>query len=374
MIYFDNAATTLPKPAAVKQAVWNSMDILGNPARGAHTPAMLAARMQLQAREVIAGYMGAQGAQYVAFAANATAALNMVIRSLKGHIITTQAEHNSVLRPIYASGSSYTIVPVTKQGVLDYTQLEKAITPATTAIVAGHGSNVSGNINDINRLGQICKAHNLHFVVDAAQTAGLIPIDMKRYNIAAVCFSGHKSLYGPQGIGAVCLSPGFEPKPLLAGGSGFDTFNTSHPLEMPTCFEAGTPNMPGIAGLLAGVEYVQAQAGACYKIAAQLADIFANGVRKLNAYQLYGDFSQPNRLPVVSLTHSTAASGEIADMLQQNYAIAVRSGYHCAPLIHDALGTKAGGVVRFSFSHFNTEAEVQVALQALAEIAEGLAT
>ncbi|MDL2293128.1 aminotransferase class V-fold PLP-dependent enzyme [Ruminococcaceae bacterium OttesenSCG-928-D13] len=368
MIYFDNAATTLPKPEAVKAAVLLAMDSCGNPARGAHGAAMNALRTLLAGREAVAGFFGVPGAENVAFTPNATAALNLAIGAVRGHIVTTGAEHNSVLRPVHRRGN-YTVVSLDALGRLDFDRLEAAIRPDTGAVVMTHASNLTGNVYDIAAAGRLCRAKGVRLIVDAAQSAGLLPIEMEKLGLSALCFSGHKSLYGPQGIGALCLAPDFRPEPCFVGGSGSDSFSPEHPGRMPERLEAGTQNAHGVAGLRAGIEYVKARAGACFAEADQLARRFTSGVRNLAAYTLYGDLDAQLRAPVVALNHRRMESAELALKLDDGYGIAVRAGAHCAPLMHKALGTGEAGAVRFSFSHFNTADEVDTALEALEVLA-----
>lgn len=371
MIYFDNAATSMPKPDEVKRAVVQAMDSCGNPSRGAYSASLNGLRTLMAAREIIAGFFAVQNAENVVFTANATAALNLAISGIKGHIVTTAAEHNSVLRPVYRHGN-YSIVPVDSAGKLNLDQLEAAIRYDSEAVVMTHASNLTGNVYDIMAVSEICKRKNIKLIVDAAQSAGLLEIDMEKMGLAALCFSGHKALYGPQGTGMLCLSPDFRPEPFYVGGSGSESFSHHHPYEMPDRLEAGTQNAHGIAGLLAGIDYVRNQEGACYRKADKLARRFISGVRKLDAYRLYGDLDARLRTPVIALNHCVINSAELAFQLDRDHDIAVRAGAHCAPLMHKALGTEEIGAVRFSFSHFNTEAEIDTALAALADIAKGM--
>lgn len=367
MIYFDNAATSLKKPEEVKQALLWALENCGNPARGAHEAALNGLRTLAGARQAIADFFGVGSASHVVFTPNATAALNLAIGGIRGHIVTTAAEHNSVLRPLYRRGS-ISIAPVDGEGRLNLNRVEAAVRPDTEALVMTHASNLTGNVYDIEAASALCKQKDLRLIVDAAQTAGLLPIDMKKLGLAALCFSGHKALLGPQGIGALCLSPGFLPSPCYVGGSGSDSFSKEHPSALPSRLEAGTQNAHGAAGLAAGIAYVQGREGACFAEADRLARRFIAGLRSLEAYRAYGDLDVPLRTPVVALNHRSIDSAELAYRLDRDYGIAVRAGAHCAPLMHRALGTENRGALRFSFSHFNTEAEVDEALEALASL------
>lgn len=367
MLYFDHGATSLPKPPAVASAMVEALAICGNPSRGAHAAAMESLRRIAGVRQSIAEYFGMGDSSLVAFTPNATAALNMAIGGITGHIVTTAAEHNSVLRPIYRRGN-YTIVPVDRQGSLDLKLLDNAIQGDTEAIVITHGSNVTGNVFDLSSIHKLCAKHGIHLIVDGAQTAGLLPIHMEQMGISALCFSGHKSMYGPQGIGGICLGQGYLPRALVVGGSGYDSFSPTHPSLMPDALEAGTPNTPGIVGLGAGLDYVKSLNGQCYAKADALARYFAKQLSNMPCYIMYGDMAADVRLPIVTMNHMHLPSAELSFQLQDGYGICVRSGAHCAPKIHEALGTHEAGAVRFSFSHLNTKAQVDMALDALKRI------
>lgn len=365
MIYFDHAATTMPKPPEVAEAMTAALAECGNPMRGAHDASLSALRLVTRVRERVARMFGAHDSSLVAFTPNATYALNIAVNSIRGHIVSTAAEHNSVLRPLWRRGD-FSLVPVDALGRLDLDRLESGISPRTGAVVVTHASNVTGTVYDLPAIAGICRRKGVRLVVDAAQTAGLLPVDMAALDIAALCFSGHKSLYGPQGIGCLCLAPDFAGEPLAVGGSGSDSFSSVHPSSMPDALEAGTHNTPGIAGLEAGMRYVESMGNACFDRADVLARRFMERVRALGTYHLYGDADARTRTPVAALNHRDLDAAELAFRLSREHGIAVRSGAHCAPLMHKALGTEQGGAVRFSFSHLNTEAEIDAAVEALA--------
>ena len=368
MIYLDNAATTMPKPPQVTDAVVAAMNICGNPSRGAYEASLEGLRCMLQARVALARLFGVENPLWVAFTMNATAALNIAVAGIKGHILTTAAEHNSVLRPICRQGN-YTVVPLDRLGRLDLDLVEQSIRPDTEALVMTHASNLTGNVYDIHGAGQLCRQKGIKLIVDAAQTAGLLPLDMAADGITALCFSGHKSLYGPQGTGGICLNAGqYQPEALVIGGSGSESYSPLHPQAMPDALEAGTQNAHGIAGLLAGVEYIDRMDGRCFMEADRQARRFIEGVRQLPGITLYGDVDAALRTPVVALNLQGQDGSEVADKLNEHYGIAVRAGAHCAPLMHETLGTVRTGAVRFSFSHFNTTAETDRAIQAIEEI------
>ena len=377
MIYLDNAATTLRKPECVVEAVTRALCSMGNPGRSAHDGALSASRTVFEARLALAELFGAESPDRIAFTANATEALNIAIKGVLNpgdHVITTALEHNSVLRPLYEmedKGVELTILPADRQGRLKETDFEAAIRANTRAIVCTHGSNLTGNLVDIGQVGQIARRHGLLLVADASQTAGVFPIDVQKMQIDILCFTGHKSLLGPQGTGGLYVREGVEVRPLLSGGSGVQTYLRRHPPQMPTALEAGTLNAHGIAGLLAAVRYLQAAGlDAIRERELDLMERFYRQVSAIPGVTVYGDFSRRMRCPIVALNVRDYDSGEVSDALSSQYGIATRPGAHCAPRMHQALGTVEQGAVRFSFSHYNTEEEIEIAVSALRELAQ----
>ena len=377
MIYFDNAATTLQKPPCVIHAVTEAMCSLGNSGRGIHGGALSASRIIYDTRATIAQLFRAESPDRIAFTANSTQALNIAIKGILrpgDHVITTALEHNSVLRPIYEledQGVQLTILPADSIGNICCEDFEKEIQPNTRAIVTTHGSNLTGNLLDIGRIGSVAKKHGLIYIVDASQTAGVFPLDVQRMHIDILCFTGHKGLLGPQGTGGIYVREGVEIRPLLSGGSGVQTYLRSHPSQMPTALEAGTLNGHGIAGLGAAVHYIQ-EIGLdqIRQKEQELMWDFYSKVREIPGVTIYGDFTTGNRCAIVSLNIRDYDSGEVSDALSSEYGIATRPGAHCAPLMHKALGTVEQGAVRFSFSHYNTKEEVNIAVSALQELAQ----
>lgn len=377
MIYFDNAATTLPKPPEVIWAVTEAMNHMGNSARGTHEEALAASRTIFETRELLAEFFHCPRPENVVFTSNSTEALNIAIHGLidpKSHVITTDLEHNSVLRPLYRlekeQGIRLTFVPADKNGNIEYEEFEKQISTDTRVIVCTHASNLTGNLIDISRIGAIAKKHGLLFLVDASQTAGVFPINMEKMEIDVLCFTGHKSLFGPQGTGGLCIRTSKEIRPWQVGGSGIRTYDKIHPRQLPTRLEAGTLNGHGIAGLYAGVQFIQKTGmDVIRKRERGLADLFYHGISQIPGIKVYGDMQAKERAPIVALNYKDYDSSEISDELAQEYGIAVRPGAHCAPRMHEALGTKEQGAVRFSFSWFNTEEEVKTAIKALRKIA-----
>ena len=377
MIYFDNAATTMRKPDCVVQAVTEALCSMGNSGRGVHEGALSASRIIYDTRIALAELFGAESPERIAFAANSTQVLNIAIKGVLNpgdHVITTVLEHNSVLRPLYEleeRGIQLTILPADKAGNVRYEDFEQEIRPNTRAIVTTHGSNLTGNLLDIGRLGGIAKKYGLLYIVDASQTAGVFDIDVQQMHIDILCFTGHKGLLGPQGTGGLYVRDGVEVRPLLSGGSGVQTYLRSHPAQMPTALEAGTLNGHGIAGLGAAVRHILDTGMETIRQKEQaLMWEFYTQVRQIPGITVYGDFSTQNRCPIVTLNVRDYDSGEVSDALASEYGIATRPGAHCAPLMHKALGTVEQGAVRFSFSHYNTEEEINFAVSALRELAQ----
>ena len=377
MIYLDNSATTLIKPPQVAQAVYDAINTMGNSGRGAYNSSISSSMVLYETRELIAEMFNLHYPEQVAFTLNATEALNTAINGLisyNDHIITTELEHNSVLRPLYRleeKGTELTIIKANDWGNINYIDIEKAIKSNTKAIVCTHCSNLTGNVLDIAKIGEICKRHNILFILDASQSAGIFDIDMEKQNIDVVCFTGHKSLYGPQGTGGICIKKGVNISPLKVGGSGIKTFEKTAPSSMPEHIEAGTVNSHSIAGLKAGLEFIQKTG--ISKIREKenmLVDLFYNSIKNIKDIKIYGDFSTKERGPIVSLNLGNYSSSSVSDELFERFEIATRSGGHCAPLMHKALGTEKQGAVRFSFSYFNTKDEVSFASKALKILGE----
>ena len=376
MIYLDNAATTLRKPPEVVDAVVRAMTSFGNCARGTHEGALAAARTIYDARCKAAALFGRPRADHVAFTANSTEALNIAINGLiraGDHVISTDLEHNSVLRPLYRlrdeRGVSLDFVPADRQGRIDYADFERLLRPNTRAIVCTHASNLTGNAVDLARVGGLAREHGVLFLVDASQSAGVLPIDMERMHIDALCFTGHKSLMGPQGTGGLCLRGSLDILPWKVGGTGVQTYSERQPEQLPVRLEAGTLNGHGIAGLSAALDFVmRTGVDAIHAHETALMRRFYEGVRALPNVTVYGDFTH-ERTAVVALNIAGCGSGEIADALSEDYGIATRPGAHCAPRLHRALGTEEQGAVRFSFGWYNTEEETDAAIRAVEELA-----
>jgi len=356
MIYMDNAATSLQKPLQVEQAVLEALRTAGNPGRGAHEATLHASRLVYGARAAAAELFDAEDASRIAFTANATEALNIAISGLirpGDHVITTVCEHNSVLRPLYRlrdQGATLSFVGVDARGNLKYEELEAFLRPEISSFV---------------------KQNGLLLIVDASQTAGEELFSVQKLGIDVLCFTGHKALLGPQGTGGLYVKPGLSVEPLLVGGSGIHSYDEHHPKEMPTALEAGTLNVHGLAGLAAGIRYRMDQGiEKLQKRERDLTRHFYEQVKEIPGIIVYGAPAEKCHAPIVSLNLAGEDSARVADALWEEYGICVRAGAHCAPLMHRAIGTVGQGVVRFSFSHFNTEEEIERAAEAVRALAE----
>ena len=377
MIYLDNAATTMHKPQTVIDAVTQAMCSLGNAGRGATSGALDAARTIHACRAKLARLLGCPRADHVCFTPNSTAALNTAINGVVrpgDHVVTTVLEHNSVLRPLnrLAAEQGVTVehAGCDTNGVLDYDELERLVTPGTRAVVVTHASNVTGNAVDIARVAAMANAAGALVIVDASQSAGAMHIDMQAMGLDISLECTAWMMHPAPGTGGLAVAEGVDVAPWAMGGTGVHSFDALQPMEWPTRLEAGTLNGHGIAGLSAGLDFIEAQSGV-EAIAAHeraLADRFLAGVREIPEIKLYGAFDQPSRSAIVSLNVGDIDSAEISDALMQGWGIATRPGAHCAPLMHRALGTERQGVVRFSFGYFNAAEEVDTAIDALRDL------
>lgn len=380
MIYFDNAATTLQKPPQVAEAVARALTSFGGVGRGVH-PASLAAGMAVyDARARVAELLGAPSAARVAFALNVTMALNTAIDGLLAPgegAVTTAASHNSVLRPLFRArderGCWIEVAGIRPDASLDWESYKRALARGPKLVVVTHASNLTGNVYDVARMARMAHEAGALFVLDAAQSAGALPVDMSALGVDVLCFTGHKSLFGPQGTGGLCVADGVDIPPFVEGGSGVHSYDERHPRFMPEALEAGTVNAHGLAGLAAGVAFLQdVGVEQVHAHVSRLADVFEAGARDVPGVRILGGSGGVDRSGIVALNVGDADSAQVADRLAQGFDICVRAGAHCAPLMHRALGTERQGAVRFSFSWFNTAAEVEAAVQALASVAREL--
>lgn len=375
MIYLDNAATTMKKPQCVIDAVVNAMTHMGNAGRGANEASLDASRIIYDTREKISNLVNLKNPSRVAFTCNSTESLNTAIKGIltnEDHAITTSLEHNSVLRPLYEleeKGMELSVVQCDENGNINYDDFEKLIKENTKAIVCTHASNLVGNVLDVKKIGQIAKKHNLVFIVDASQSAGVFNIDMQDMNIDILCFTGHKGLLGPQGTGGLCVREGINVRPLKVGGSGVNTFSKTQPEAMPTILEAGTLNGHAIAGLNAALDYLKEEGiENIQKREEELMFRFYNGIKDIKDIKIYGNFEN-KRAAIVAFNIGDIDSAVFSDELSLYHDISTRPGAHCAPLMHKAMNTVEQGAVRFSFSHYNTEEEIDTAINAVKEIA-----
>ena len=377
MMYFDHAATSFHKPPQVAEAVYQSFSKIGNAGRGAHAPTLNAARLIYDTRQKLADLFEISDASRIAFTSNATESLNIAICGLfhaGDHVITSVCEHNSVLRPLYRmeqQGVELSFLSADEKGRMEYDKLEELYRENTKAIVITHASNLTGNVTDLSIISAFARRHHLPLVVDASQTAGAIPISVKKMGIDVLCFTGHKGLMGPQGTGGIYVRKGIDLAPLKVGGSGVHSFNHEHPSVMPTALEAGTINGHGIAGLNAALAFLlETGVEEIGRRERALARRFIDGVKNIPSVILYGDTDAEMRTSIVTLNIGEEDSAQMSDILWEDYEICVRAGAHCAPLMHETLKTVRQGAVRFSFSYFNTEEEIDHAIAAVRKLAE----
>ncbi len=377
MIYLDNAATSWPKPPQVAAAMHRFLDEVGaTPGRSGHRLSVEAGRAVLEAREAVAELFSVTDPLRVVFTSNATEALNTVLLGLPvsgDHVIASGLEHNSVMRPLVelrSRGVDFSLLPHASDGSLDPAEIRKVARPNTVLLVLNHASNVSGRILPLREVTAVASELGLPILLDAAQTAGCVPIDMERDGIDFLAFTGHKSLMGPQGTGGLVISSRIDPRrvrPLKTGGTGSRSEHTTHPDFLPDRFEAGTPNAVGLAGLAAGLRFVlEKGVAALQRHEERLAARMVQGLSALDGVALHGIAPAGQRTGVVSFTVHGLPVSEIALRLDENDGVLVRAGLQCAPQAHRTLGTFPHGTVRFSPGPFTTEAQVDAAVAAVA--------
>lgn len=376
-LYLDNAATTYPKPPQVARAVAEYIANIGvNVNRGGYAKAYDAAESILTLRERLCSFFQGPDPRNVIFTANVTSSLNFLLKGwLKpgDHIIVTSLEHNAVMRPLVQlqeQGVSFDCIPPDQNGLPDMSAVKGLIKENTRVIASLHASNVSGGIVDIAALGQICQENNLKLIVDSAQSAGILPIQMKDMHIDALAFTGHKGLMGPQGIGGFIITDEMaaETTPLIAGGTGSFSHLETMPNLLPDRFEAGTMNLPGMAGLAAAMDFLEEQG--IEKIHAheqKLTRVFIDGLKDHEQIDIIGK-DYPQRVAVISLNFLGCDNAKIAWMLENEYGIMVRCGLHCAPRAHKSVGTYPEGTVRFAPGIFTTEDDMQYAVEAILKV------
>jgi cysteine desulfurase family protein len=376
--YLDNAASTWPKPDGVAEAMIEAVrDYGANPGRGGHQLSMKASKIVYKTRVKLAQLFSVKNPNDIIFASNATMALNQAIKGFVKpgmHVITTSLEHNSVRRPLEflkrtAQIDITYITPSNKASTIK--EIAKAIRKETGMIVVSHASNLLGTIIPVAEIGQFAYDHNICFLVDASQSAGVLPIDVEKMHIDMLAFPGHKGLYGPQGTGGLYVNSEIELVPLLHGGTGSQSEAIDQPSTRPDRFESGTLNTPGIAGLLAGVEFVlETGVEVIHQKEKKLADKAVELLTSFPGIEIIGKDLELERLGVISFTMAGVEATELAYILDQEYGIAVRAGFHCTPLAHETAGTIETGAVRISFGYFNEEEDVDKLAGALEEIRE----
>lgn len=377
MIYFDNAATSHPKPQAVIDEMLRALtQYNANPGRSGHEAAIEAARCVYQCRESVARLIDAESSDCIAFGFNCTDALNLAIKgSLHAgdHVISTMLEHNSVLRPLSGLASrrqiSLTLLTPRDDGQLDPDDVQRALRPNTRLIAVTHASNVTGAIQPVAAIGAIAHRHGVPYLIDGAQAIGILPISVRKLKCDFYAFPGHKSLLGPQGTGGLYIRKGIKINPLREGGTGTESDSMRQPLDPPERYESGTLNLPGIAGLHAGVEYVSAELAKILMHERELTARLYEGIRSMPSSIVYSPEEESARASIVSFNLGDITSSELADALSHR-KIAVRGGLHCAPGAHSYLGTLRRGAVRASIGHANTAEEVDQFLRALYEISK----
>jgi cysteine desulfurase family protein len=376
-VYLDNAATSFPKPEAVYQALDRfARASLANPGRAGHKMALAAERTLDEGRHLLNQFFHGKEPERWIFTLNGTDALNMAFKGILAegdHVITTDLEHNSVSRPLRAMELAgrirLTRVRADASGTIDPDDVRRAVTPQTRLVALTHASNVLGTVQPVAEVGRVCREQDLLLLVDAAQTAGVIPIDVQAMNIDLLAFPGHKSLLGPTGTGALYVGPRARLGPWREGGTGGDSSSETQPRDLPYYLEGGTPNVLGVAGLIAGVRYVAEQG--LKKIHAHevaLAERLWRRLQEMGTYQVFGHPDSSRRVGTLSFRSEALPATELAGILDQAFDTAVRPGLHCAPYIHRALGTFPDGTVRVSPGPFNTEADIDHLANALAEI------
>jgi cysteine desulfurase family protein len=377
-IYLDNAATSFPKPEEVYRAMDHFLREVGvSPGRGGHRQGLEAARLVFAAREAVAEFFGIADSSRVVFTHSATEALNLAVTGLLrpgDHVLSTTMEHNSLVRPLHrAAGQGVEVswLPADREGFVTPSQVAAALRPATRLVALAHCSNVTGTVQPVAEIGALCRARGVPLLVDAAQSAGSLPIDVVRDGVDLLAAPGHKGLLGPTGTGFLFVAPGIGLEPLLVGGTGSSSASPEQPAELPERFESGTLNAPGIAGLKAGIDFIR-ETGieTIARRERALVEQLLAGLATVAGVTLYGPSDPARRGGVVSFTVADADPSELGYRLSAEYDIAVRTGLHCAPDAHRTIGTFPRGTVRVSPGFFTTETEIECFLQAVQAIIE----
>ena len=377
MIYLDNAATSFPKPVVVYSEVLKCMEnYAANPGRGSHDMANEASSKIMDTRQELSELFNIPNLLNIIFTCNATESLNIGIKGVLkpgDHVISTVIEHNSVLRPLtYLKGKGImlTLLSVDGNGYINIDNLKNELRKNTKAIIINHASNVLGTVQNITAIGKIAKEAGIIFMVDASQSAGVIPIDVQLDNIDLLAFPGHKGLYGPQGTGGLYIREGIYLDSFIQGGTGSESFSMEQPDFLPDRFESGTLNTPGIAGLCAGIMFIR-KVGLenIRKYEIMLVEYLVKELKKLSFIKIYGGTDYKNRGAVVSLNIDNVDVSEVGYILNKR-GVAVRTGFHCAPLIHNIIGTSSTGTVRISPGYFNNLDDIENLIKAITDIHE----
>lgn len=378
-VYLDNSSTSFPKPKVVADSIYNYLvNIGGNPGRANHSNALESNRYLYMAREEIASFFNYDKIENVIFTNNITSSLNILINGIlksRDHVITSSMEHNSVIRPLYNLKQTLNIeldiVNANSNGIINVDNIQKAIKPNTKLIVITHASNVTGSIQPIKEIGELCKKNNIYFILDSAQSAGVIDIDFKALSLNALAFTGHKSLLGPQGVGGFIIDDELNKicNPSILGGTGSLSHSLSQPDFLPDKFESGTLNIPGIIGLYEAIKFIKSQGlSTIYEHNNYLRSYLINGILDLGNFSIHGEISSDKSTSCISITHSKLDVSELSYILDSDFNISNRSGLHCAPLAHKTIGTYPEGTVRLSLGYFNTEEEIRYTLDSLNKI------
>ncbi len=377
VIYLDNAATTYPKPSGILHKMVEFYSQIGvSPGRGGYDLATEAQEFIQQTRSKLARFFNAPDPNRIIFTSNATDGLNLAIFGLLhpgDHVISTRLEHNSVLRPLYHLKQQkiidYTLIPFNHQGFVDPNDIARAIRPETKLVIVNHASNVIGTLQPVEEIGTLCQVAGVAFLVDASQSAGQVVVDMGAMKASAVAFTGHKSLYGPSGIGGLALHPDLDIHTTRFGGTGIESKRLVHTQDFPHRLEAGTHNLMGIMGLSLGIDYLlDIGIGTIHRQEMALMQRLCNGLSRIKGVTLYCAENMADHLAVLSLNISGIAPEDAGAILDGDFNIAVRTGLHCAPLVHESLGTGSTGAVRFSLGHFNTQADIDRVIGAVSKI------
>lgn len=375
-MYFDNSATTLHKPDALKEKfieLLNTND-LGNPSRSGHIKSQNSMMGIFQTKKDLAKLFHIANPNDIALTENASFGLNFVIKSLvkeNDHVITTTTEHNSVLRPLYQSGAELSFIDFDDECNVAFDKIPELVRENTKFIITNQASNLLGNVNDLDKIHAYAKKYKLIMIIDIAQTAGCMDLDISKYPNSIFVFTGHKSLYGPSGTGGIIKNGDFDFSNVFSGGSGVNSFDKNHPLDFPAVFEVGTSNFISQIAMDASIKFILDEG--IDKIHQHLKEItkrFYDGIKDIDGIKIYSKKPEGEYSPIVSINLKDMESSELALILDEKYDIQTRPGAHCAPLIHEHFATEAQGIVRFSFSYFNTDEEIDKAIEVLREIAK----